>query len=185
MEEDIENASTSSADSTQCRYSVENSYNEEKEQACLALKEICVNTGYVILTFLTFDLQSYSSLSILFRTAFLPYIEKSFEEIFKLINYPQDDIRKASVEALLQFCISVHKLGTAETKHFLHKSLQMFVPKCAELIRVDEERGVVMVCLDAYSALLAEVKGEVFASEGHREAIMNCVIDVLTLKVSI
>ncbi|XP_049818951.1 importin-4-like isoform X2 [Aethina tumida] len=160
VEEDIENASTSSADSTQCRYSVENSYNEEKEQACLALKEICVNTG----------------------AAFLPYIEKSFEEIFKLINYPQDDIRKASVEALLQFCISVHKLGTAETKHFLHKSLQMFVPKCAELIRVDEERGVVMVCLDAYSALLAEVKGEVFASEGHREAIMNCVIDVLTLK---
>lgn len=45
-EEDIDDASSSaSADSTQCRYSVENSYNEEKEQACLALKEICLNTG--------------------------------------------------------------------------------------------------------------------------------------------
>lgn len=45
-EEDIDDDSSASADSTQCRYSVENSYNEEKEQACLALKEICVNTGY-------------------------------------------------------------------------------------------------------------------------------------------
>ncbi|KAJ8965378.1 hypothetical protein NQ317_015677 [Molorchus minor] len=113
---------------------------------------------------------------------FLPYIEKSFEEIFKLINYPQEDIRKASVEALLQFCIVLHKVNTSEVKQALYKALQMFVPKCAELIRIDEERSVVMVCLDAYSILLEELKAEVFVGEGHREAIMNCVIDVLTLK---
>lgn len=45
IEEDIENSSSASEDSTQYRYSVENSYNEEKEQACLALREICLNTG--------------------------------------------------------------------------------------------------------------------------------------------
>ncbi|CAG9833231.1 unnamed protein product [Diabrotica balteata] len=45
IEEDIDGSSTGSADSAQCRYSVENSYNEEKEQACLSLKDICVNTG--------------------------------------------------------------------------------------------------------------------------------------------
>ncbi|KAJ8924603.1 hypothetical protein NQ315_000753 [Exocentrus adspersus] len=159
-EEDIDGSSSASADSTQCRYSVENSYNEEKEQACLALREICINTG----------------------ASFLPYIEKSFEEIFKLINYPQDDIRKASVEALLQFCIALHKVSTPEVKQALYKALQMFVPKCAELIRIDEERSVVMVCLDAYGTLLEEVQGDVFVGEGHREAIMNCVIDVLNLK---
>lgn len=59
----------------------------------------------------------------------------------------------------------------------------MFIPKCAELIRTDEERSVVTVCLDAYSSLLEELKGDVLVGEGHREAIMNCVIDVLTLKV--
>lgn len=59
----------------------------------------------------------------------------------------------------------------------------MFIPKCAELIRIDEERSVVMVCLDAYATLLDEVKRDVFVGEGHREAIMNCIIDVLTLKV--
>ncbi|KAJ8943944.1 hypothetical protein NQ314_009608 [Rhamnusium bicolor] len=113
---------------------------------------------------------------------FCPTLKKSFEEIFKLINYPQDDIRKASVEALLQFCIALHKVNTPEVKQALYKALQMFVPKCAELIRIDEERSIVMVCLDAYSNLLDEIKGDVFVGEGHREAIMNCVIDVLTLK---
>lgn len=46
VEEDIDGSSSDSLDSAQCRYSVENSYNEEKEQACLAMKEICLNTGY-------------------------------------------------------------------------------------------------------------------------------------------
>lgn len=59
----------------------------------------------------------------------------------------------------------------------------MFVPKCAELIRLDEERGVVMTALEAYATLLEEIKGDVLIGEGHREAIMNSVIDVLTLKV--
>lgn len=58
----------------------------------------------------------------------------------------------------------------------------MFVPKCSELIRTDEERSVVMNCLDAYATILDEIKGEVFVGEGHREAIMNCVVDVLTMK---
>lgn len=65
----------------------------------------------------------------------------------------------------------------------MQKALQMFIPKCAELIRFDEERNVVMNALDAYAALLEEIKGEVLIGEGHREAIMNCVVDVLTLKV--
>lgn len=44
-EEDIEGSSSASDDSLPRGYSVENSYNEEKEQACLALREICCNTG--------------------------------------------------------------------------------------------------------------------------------------------
>mgnify|MGYP005984015795 FL=1 len=74
-------------------------------------------------------------------------------------------------------------MNSTETKQALYKALQMFIPKCAELIRTDEERSVVMCCLDAYALLLDEVKSGVLVGEGHREAIMNCVIDVLTLKV--
>lgn len=74
-------------------------------------------------------------------------------------------------------------MNIPESKAALQKALQMFVPKCAELIRTDEERSVVMNALDAYANLLDEIKSDVLIGEGHREAIMNCVIDVLTLKV--
>lgn len=181
-EEDIDIASTSSAGSTQCRYSVENSYNEEKEQACLALREICLNAGYF-----PNHLNYFSKLNTPtpYSPTFLPYVEKSFEEIFKLINYPQEDIRKAAIDALLQFCVTLHKVNTSASRDVLFKALQMFIPKCAELIRSDEERGVVMTALDAYSTLLTELQSDLMLGDGHREAIMNCVIDVLTLKVGI
>lgn len=114
---------------------------------------------------------------------FLPYIEKCFEEIFKLTDYPRDHIRKAAIETILQFCITLHKVDIHETKQALYKVLQLFIPKCAEIIRSDEEKGVVITGLDAFADLLEEIKGEAFVGEGHREAIMNCVIDILTHKV--
>jgi hypothetical protein len=67
----------------------------------------------------------------------------------------------------------------------LSKALSMFIPKCAELIHTDEERSVVMTALDAYSELLKEIKGPVLEGEGHRDAILNCIKDVMTCKVLI
>lgn len=41
-----------------------------------------------------------------------------------------------------------------------------------------------MCALDAYAELLKEVGRDALVGEGHREAIMNCVIDVMTNKTS-
>jgi hypothetical protein len=54
----------------------------------------------------------YASLSI--REAFVPFLEKSFEEVFKVINYHQDDIRKAAIAALRQFCICFNSMNSPE-----------------------------------------------------------------------
>ncbi|KAL6263562.1 hypothetical protein P5V15_006351 [Pogonomyrmex californicus] len=143
-------------------YSVENAYMEEKEESVLALKEIAEYT----------------------EEAFMPYLERSFEEIFKLINYPQEDIRKASIEALLQFCINLSKINTDEGKKALLKALSMFVPKLSELIRLDEEPTVAICGLEAYEELLMEVKSDVLIGIGHREAIVNCVMDVMKGKTA-
>ncbi|CAG2058168.1 unnamed protein product [Timema podura] len=94
-EEDIENESEGEEEDEDITgYSVENAYVDEKEEACLALKELSEHTGL----------------------AFLPYLEKCFEEVFKLITYPQDEIRKAVLDTLLQFCISFSKITTDEGK---------------------------------------------------------------------
>lgn len=41
-----------------------------------------------------------------------------------------------------------------------------------------------MCALDAYASLLKDVGADVLVGEGHREAIMNCVIDIMTNKTA-
>ncbi|XP_014603697.1 PREDICTED: importin-4-like isoform X1 [Polistes canadensis] len=161
-EEDIENTDNEEDEDDEdvAGYTVENSYVEEKEEAISALKEIAQYT----------------------EEAFLPYLEKSFEEVFKLINYPQEDIRKAAIEALLQFCINFSKINSNEGKQSMFKALSVFIPKLSELIRLDDDRTVAMGGLDAYSDMLKEIKSDVFIGEGHKYAIMNCITDVMSGK---
>lgn len=63
------------------------------------------------------------------------------------------------------------------------KWIQVFIPKLSELIRTDEERSVVMACLEAYAEVLKEVGAPVLVPQGHLEAIINCVKDVMQKKV--
>lgn len=97
-----------------------------------------------------------------------------------MINYPQEDIRKAAIEALLQFCINFSKINTNEGKIATQKALSVFVPKLAELIRLDEECMVAISALDAFSELLKELKSDVLIQDGHKDAIINCITDVMT-----
>lgn len=54
----------------------------------------------------------------------------------------------------------------------------------SELIRLGDERTVAISGLDAYAELLKEIKSDVLIGEGHKEAIMNCVTDVMLGKDS-
>lgn len=58
------------------------------------------------------------------------------------------------------------------------------IPKLSELIRTDEERSVVMACLEAYAEVLKEAGAPVLVPQGHLEAIINCVKDVMLKKVT-
>lgn len=72
--------------------------------------------------------------------------------------------------------------------YFLHftglaKALNIVIPKCSEMIRTDAEREVVMTALDAFNELLKQIGPAVLEGEGHRDAIINCVKDVLNRRV--
>jgi hypothetical protein len=67
----------------------------------------------------------------------------------------------------------------------LSKALSVLIPKYAELIYTEEDVPVVMAALNAYSELLKKVKGPVLEGEGHRDAIFNCIMSVMTNKVLI
>uniref|UniRef100_A0A6M2DTC3 Putative karyopherin importin beta 3 n=1 Tax=Xenopsylla cheopis TaxID=163159 RepID=A0A6M2DTC3_XENCH len=142
-------------------WSVENDYIDEKEQACLALKEIAEFAGEV----------------------FNPYLEGCFEEIFKLTNYPQEDIRKAALCALGQFCISISFILTPEFNTAKEKVLSVLIPKCSEIIRTDEEKGVVIEAVETFDQILDKCHPEMKFADVHRDAIFNCILDVFTGKL--
>ena len=66
---------------------MENSYLDEKEDALNSLRILAEECG----------------------PAFLPHLEKCFDETYKLLIHPQEDIRKAAVDALAQFCVALSK----------------------------------------------------------------------------
>lgn len=113
----------------------------------------------------------------------MPYLQRSFQETFKLFNYPQEDIRKASIDALSQFCINFYKINTDEGKKALLNALSALVPKLSELIRMDDERATVIEALNALSELLKEIKTDILIGKGHKDAIVNCITDVLSGKI--
>lgn len=60
----------------------------------------------------------------------------------------------------------------------------MVIPKLSELIHCDPDHEVVMAALELYAELLKELKGFVLQGQGHKEAIINCIRDVLKCNVS-
>ncbi|XP_058830529.1 importin-4-like [Topomyia yanbarensis] len=159
QEYDIENSDNDNEDEDLAGYSVENAFMDEKEEAILALMEFAEHTG----------------------PAFAPFIQTAFEEIYKLINYPSEDIRKASIDALKQFVISLHELGNVEG---VNQTILILIPKLSQIIRTDEERSVVMAALDAYSDIMEKVGAAAIQADGQKDAIFGCIVDVLNGKVA-
>ncbi|XP_069341958.1 importin-4 isoform X1 [Eulemur rufifrons] len=132
MDEDVEEED----DSEISGYSVENAFFDEKEDACSALGEISVNTS----------------------VAFLPYMESVFEEVFKLLECPHLNVRKAAHEALGQFCCALYKTcqscPSEPNTAALQAALARVVPSYMQAVNGEQERQVVMAVLEALTVVL-------------------------------
>lgn len=117
-------------------YSVENAFFDEKEDACAALGEISLNTS----------------------VAFLPYMESVFEEVFRLLECPHPNVRKAAHEALGQFCCALHKAcqrcPSEPNTAALQAALARVMPSYMQAVSKERERQVVMAVLEALTGVL-------------------------------
>ncbi|XP_005803702.1 importin-4 [Xiphophorus maculatus] len=147
-------------------FSVENAYIDEKEDACEALGEIALSTG----------------------VAFQPFLESSFQQVFEMRDFPHEDVRRAALGALGQFCQAQHKVWTenrTETNHqALMKLMDVVLPCFVETVRMDRERPVVMGVLEAMNAMIKSCKEEVFRNPSHLKEISNVIRDVLKKKTA-
>ncbi|KAM8961445.1 importin-4 [Pelodytes ibericus] len=120
-------------------FSVENSYIDEKEDACSALGEIAFNAS----------------------TSFLPYLDSCFNEVSKHIECPHSSVRKAAFEALGQFVRSMNivckKDPNDANKAVMVCHLSILIQSCLHGAQKDKERSVVMSILDTLNHLLRDV----------------------------
>ncbi|KAM9645313.1 importin-4 [Trichechus inunguis] len=162
MDEDVEEEE----DSEISGYSVENAYFDEKEDTCAALGEISVNTS----------------------VAFLPYMESVFEEVFKLLECPHLNVRKAAHEALGQFCCALHKAcqscSSEPTSAALQVVLARVVSSYMQAISGERERQVVMSVLEALTSVLRSCGTLVLQPPGRLAELCSVLKAVLQRKTA-
>ncbi|KAF4017105.1 hypothetical protein G4228_008867 [Cervus hanglu yarkandensis] len=162
MEEDDEEED----DSEISGYSVGNAFFDEKEDTCAALGEISVNTS----------------------VAFLPYMETVFEEVFKLLECPHLNVRKAAHEALGQFCCALHKAcqscPSESNTAALQAALARVVPSYLQAVHGERERQVVMAVLEALTAMLRSCGGLALQPPGRLAELCQALKAVLQRKTA-
>uniref|UniRef100_A0A8C8GCV5 Importin N-terminal domain-containing protein n=1 Tax=Oncorhynchus tshawytscha TaxID=74940 RepID=A0A8C8GCV5_ONCTS len=143
------------------RFSVENAYIDEKEDACDALGEIAFNTG----------------------ATFQPFLESSFQQVYELRDFPHEDVRRAAFGAMGQFCRAQHKVWQENPTEANHQAMQkllgVVLPSFLEAVRGERERQVVMGVLEAMNAVLKACQGEALQSPGRLQEISQAIRDVL------
>uniref|UniRef100_A0A3B3S1L4 Importin 4 n=1 Tax=Paramormyrops kingsleyae TaxID=1676925 RepID=A0A3B3S1L4_9TELE len=145
-------------------FSVENAYIDEKEDACDALGELALNTG----------------------TAFLPFLEVTFQQVFEMRDFPHEDVRRAAFASMGQFCCAQHKVWqgnpTEDNHQALQKLLSTVLPSFLEAVRQEHERQVVMAVLESMNGVLKSCQGEALRPAGRLGEISQVIRSVLKKK---
>ncbi|XP_033160638.1 importin-4 [Drosophila mauritiana] len=134
-------------------YLVENDYIIEKEEAIMSLKEFATHTG----------------------AAFAPYLQSAFENVYKMIDHPQSDVRMACIDSICAFITALHKLNDAVG---LKRACEIAIPKFAHIMRTDDQVGVVNHLLDVLYEVFKNVPA--INSQEHAELIFACIRDIFT-----
>ncbi|XP_066910662.1 importin-4-like [Clytia hemisphaerica] len=141
-------------------YSVENAYMDEKEDTINSLAEIAENVGNGV----------------------SDYFEEIFKEIFLLVDYPHANVRKASTTAGIRLCIVLYKIlkknnPTADLSP-VHSCLSRSLPTAINTINQDDDRYVVLACLEVLEELFKVLKGDAFPEKNHVVEFNNALMNV-------
>jgi len=142
---------------------VENAYKEEKETAIAMLKEMCVSCG---------------------PRVFLPFLPRCMEEIWPLLEYPHEDIRREAVGAISKFCAAYYielDQGVGDLNMFTQCATKL-VPLLCEMVRNEVEVDVVCSALDMIADLLKTCKQGITNIPGHCEEVIQVMHNVIQSK---
>ncbi|XP_061096746.1 importin-4-like [Conger conger] len=165
-EEEEEEGESRAASREIAGFSVENVFIDEKEDACKALGELSLNIG----------------------TAFLPFLESSFQHVYELHDFPHNSLRKSVFAVLGQFCRAQHSVwlkNPTEVNHqALQKLLSVVLPTFLEAVRQEPEREVVMAALESLNAVIKTCQGEALHTPTRLAQVFQAIRDVLKRKTA-
>ncbi|XP_037939501.1 importin-4-like [Teleopsis dalmanni] len=156
---DISQSENDKEDANDQDFDVENPYLDEKEEIIIALKDFAQHSGHSL----------------------LPYIERSYEEVYKKLDHPTDELRKVSVETLIAFILC---LKNQEKSQAVINAVAVLLKKLARLIQDDENPGVVVTCMDGITDMLKELKSLVASSEEQVNIIYTIIENVMLGKLT-
>ncbi|XP_064599081.1 importin-4-like isoform X2 [Liolophura sinensis] len=146
--------------------SVENAYLDEKEDACSSLGELAANAG----------------------PAFMPYMEKSFAQLLRMLSYPASNVRKGAVMGVGSLCTCLaneyHQTKSEETGTALKTMTSTVIPKLLEIIETEPERIVVMTAFETLEEIIDKAKLVCLEVEGTVEAILTVIKKIFSHKTS-
>lgn len=144
---------------------VENAYMDEKEDAINSLAEISENVGNGI----------------------LPYMEEIFKEAFLLIDFPHCNVRKASVTACCRLCIVIYKVikeNNVSDLTAVHDCIKRTFPTTINVINKDDDRSVVIACVEVLEEVLKEIAGNLFIEANYADELAATIISLMKGKTN-
>uniref|UniRef100_H2ZPS2 Importin N-terminal domain-containing protein n=1 Tax=Ciona savignyi TaxID=51511 RepID=H2ZPS2_CIOSA len=150
-------------------FSVENSYMDEKSDACESLGELAKHSP----------------------KSFEPHLGETFEEVFKQVEFPHSDVRKAAIASCGQFVETAYSLKSGLCRpeppdsSFDGNLLGQIFPVICTTISKDSERLVVMSAIMTMKEMIEKCGVDTFANqEQDLQVLMRSLNEVLLQKAA-
>ena len=118
---------------------------------------------------------------------FLQFVPKCLEDIWPLMEYPHEDIRREAVKAVAHFCAAYYielDQGVGNLEIF-NQSMTKLIPTLTKMVLEDVDVDVVCACLDMIAELLKSCKQGVTNIPGACDDIIQCVHNVIQSKCAV
>ncbi|KAF2353472.1 Importin-beta N-terminal domain [Trinorchestia longiramus] len=140
-------------------YSVENIFLEEKEDTCVALRELAESCG----------------------EGFAPFIPSIAQDVFELAAYPNEDVRQAALVTMTHFVIALSKRSSEDGIKSFEVWCERVMSKLSEAV-INDDYSVVTAALEGYTELLGGVGERLLLHPQHLPSIMASITRVFTGK---
>merc|ERR1719494_757226 len=104
-----------------------------------------------------------------------------------MVDYPSSNVRKASITACCRLCIVLHQIieeKNISDKTALSDCLKRSFPTTINVINKDDDRSVVIACVEVLEEVLKEIKGSTFVESNYADELAGTILTLMKGKTN-